>query len=230
MEKALESARDSLAAYGKAFGRYPYEELDIIFAPIDAGGMEYPNLVIVTSELCVPVERGMPDNPSYSYTEMQICIAHEIGHQWFMGIVGSNSGLEPWLDESMASYSERVYEDYIGLNRSLPVDLWSSEEFTTAQMLNLWEENGHLPLTRSYYDFSNDYKYVACIYETGRRALSLVEKTLGREKWYGIVRAYVQRNAFRNATTQDFLDVLTEAVDMENPEVKLVLTKVFGLQ
>ena len=92
VEKALESARDSLAAYGKAFGRYPYEELDIIFAPIDAGGMEYPNLVIITSGLCAPIERGMPDNPSYSYAEMQICIAHEIGHQWFMGIVGSNSG------------------------------------------------------------------------------------------------------------------------------------------
>ena len=230
VEKALESARDSLAAYGKAFGRYPYEELDIIFAPIAAGGMEYPNLVIITSGLCAPIERGMPDNPSYSYAEMQICIAHEIGHQWFMGIVGSNSGLEPWLDESLASYSEHVYEDYIGMDRSLPVDLWSSEEFTTAQMLNSWEENGHLPLTRSYYDFAGDYKYVACIYETGRRALSLVEKTLGREKWYGILRAYVQRNAFRNATTQDFLDVLTEAVDMDNPEVKLVLTKVFGLQ
>ena len=31
-----------------------------------------------------------------------------------MGIVGSNSGVEPWLDESMASYAELVYYEYLG--------------------------------------------------------------------------------------------------------------------
>ena len=230
VDQTLTCARDSLAAFGEAFGRYPYEELDIVYAPIDAGGMEYPNLVIITTLYCDPIVRGPEDAPIYSYEEMKICVAHEIGHQWFMGIVGSNSGLEPWLDESLTSYTEHVYEDYLGIKVTGPiVDLWSLEQRTTEEILSNWEQSGLLPLTQSYYDFKNDYKYVACIYETGRRALQKVEETLGKDLWYSILRAYVHRNAFRNATTQDFLDVLLSAVDMNNPEVNVVITKVFGL-
>lgn len=95
-EASVKAAEDSLAAFGEAFGEYPYPELDIILAPIDAGGMEYPNLIICTavSYYCMQLS-----SDTIPFQLMSVVVAHEIGHQWFMGIVGSNSGLEPWLDE-----------------------------------------------------------------------------------------------------------------------------------
>lgn len=35
-------------------------------------------------------------------------VAHELAHQWFYGLVGNNQGLHPWLDESLATYSQEL--------------------------------------------------------------------------------------------------------------------------
>lgn len=226
----LQCAKDSLEAFGQAFGRYPYEELDIIYAPIAAGGMEYPNLIIITSEYCEPIERGPEEDPKLSYEGMEICVAHEIGHQWFMGIVGSNSGLEPWMDESLTSYTERVYEDYVGFDNGLvlPMDQYAAE-ILRETLLDSWIDAGHLPLNRSCYEYAKEYQYIASIYETGRRAFKLLEDSVGTETWYGILREYVRRNAFKNATAKDFLDVFYEAVPEDNTEAYMIVGKIFDL-
>ena len=49
--------------------------------------MEYPELVMVV------------DDPT--------SVAHEVAHQWFYGLVGSDQWREPWLDESLATFAQR---------------------------------------------------------------------------------------------------------------------------
>ena len=34
---------------------------------------------------------------------------HETAHQWWFGSVGNDQALEPWLDEALATYSERLF-------------------------------------------------------------------------------------------------------------------------
>ena len=36
-------------------------------------------------------------------------VAHEIAHQWFYGIVGTDQRMEPWIDESLAQYAFWLY-------------------------------------------------------------------------------------------------------------------------
>ena len=217
-EKCFEAAEESFAAFGEAFGRYPYEELDIVLAEIEAGGMEYPNLVIITDWMF------FTENPDerlfYSY-EAQIIIAHEIGHQWFMGIVGSNSGEEPWLDESFASYTESVYNayrmrlDHTPYYRSLtPHELTPGKDF---------------PLNRGYFDFGNDETYVHAIYALGAEVLNELEDILGEENFHAVIREYVRRNAFKNAETADFFEVLFSCCGTENAEINELLEIAFDL-
>jgi aminopeptidase N len=40
-----------------------------------------------------------------------VVIVHETAHQWWYSMVGNDQILEPWLDESLADYSEVVYYD-----------------------------------------------------------------------------------------------------------------------
>jgi len=46
-EEVLEYARDCLRAYQQTFGAYPFAEFDVVEAPVIAGGMEYPGLVML---------------------------------------------------------------------------------------------------------------------------------------------------------------------------------------
>jgi len=41
---------------------------------------------------------------------------HETAHQWWDGLVGTDQALEPWLDEALATYAERIFYQKTILN------------------------------------------------------------------------------------------------------------------
>ena len=78
MEAALKSFNQ--------LGIYPYKTCKVVIGPQNAGeGMEYPTIAICK------------DTSSET-------IFHEIGHNWFYGIIANNERDHPWMDESLNSY------------------------------------------------------------------------------------------------------------------------------
>src|SRR5206468_3209541 len=59
------------------------------------GGMEYPTITIISP---VASLKGLDD-----------VIAHELGHNWFYGILASNERDHPWMDEGINSFYEYKY-------------------------------------------------------------------------------------------------------------------------
>ena len=83
---ALGYSITSLNAYSEAFGAFPYPEMDVVLTSFATfGGMEYPTIIFT--------------NPG------KITIAHELGHQYWYGIVGDDQFSAPWLDESFATWT-----------------------------------------------------------------------------------------------------------------------------
>ncbi|MDB5264288.1 MAG: family metallopeptidase [Adhaeribacter sp.] len=83
--RGLKDINDAIHYYSLWVGDYPYEQATAVDGALSAGvGMEYP-MVTVT-------------DPS--------AIIHEVGHNWFYGILGSNERQHPWLDEGINSYYE----------------------------------------------------------------------------------------------------------------------------
>jgi len=62
-----------------------------------SGGMEYPTVTLITS-------------PDAKPQTLDAVITHEVGHNWFMAMLGSNERIHPWMDEGMNSYYEFRYE------------------------------------------------------------------------------------------------------------------------
>lgn len=234
VEASLKAAEDSLAAFGDAFGVYPYDELDIVFSPMAAGGMEYPNLVIISEDYCgdyaydAPEDKNDPQ-PASLMIDLQICVAHEIGHQWFMGIVGSDSGMEPWLDESITSYTELVYLAYTNAEEyEWTADAYGREAFdlTEERITNRGRRLDYFPLNRAYYEFSD---YVYSIYGYGKAAVFQMEQILGADVFQEVLREYVHRFAFTNADSEDFFTVLYDVVGKDNEALNALIAGVFDL-
>ena len=238
----LKAAEDALAAFGEAFGKYPYEELDIIISRIDAGGMEYPNLIIITDQECHPVvtfddmTTGNLQDVTPKFMTLETCVAHEIGHQWFMGIVGSNSGMEPWLDESITSYSECVFAEYRARLKDpdatvVAVDRLGRKnmDMCDATQLKYMMQRGMIPFNQSYYEFKSDNDYISAIYQSAQRALYQMEEILGRKEFHSVLREYVRRNAFTNSTTARFFEVLFEYAGKDNEELNRLVGNTFDL-
>lgn len=95
----LSAVEHGLRFYGQHFGRYPYPELTVVHPPVwalSAGGMEYPTLITTGA-------------PWYTYlgsTLVERVTLHELGHQWFYGLVATDEHSWPFLDEGLTTYAE----------------------------------------------------------------------------------------------------------------------------
>ncbi len=101
--------------YSKWVGPYPYPSATAVEGPLSAGGgMEYPMVTVISAG----GSAKMLDN----------VITHEIGHNWFYGILASNERTETWMDEGFNSYVEhrymqRMYNEYDAVTIGLPFDV-----------------------------------------------------------------------------------------------------------
>ncbi len=208
----LLTSQESLQAFSDLFGRYPYEELDVVVSPVFAGGMEYPSLVIVDSPRVDPVNLD-PVGPKR-------IVVHEIAHQWFFGIVGSDCYSEPWLDESFASYAECLFMTYYA-------DIYG-ESVTGNAALDITNEYyaSSFPLNRSYYEF-DESTYVMDVYQRGAMVLMELERIVGRDEFMAVIREYIRRNAYTNATTEDFFEVLYDCCGTDNEELNAIIDIAF---
>jgi hypothetical protein len=90
--------RRSVEYYSKVVGEYPYPHATAVQSALSAGGgMEYPMITVI----------GL----SYSAKALDNVIAHEVGHNWFYGILASNERTSAWMDEGFNSYVESRYMD-----------------------------------------------------------------------------------------------------------------------
>ena len=96
---SIEYLHDSGYWYSRYYGDYPYNHITAVDGDLSAGGgMEYPNITVIASM------------PSKHLLEM--VIMHEVGHNWFYGIIGSNERYHTWMDEGLNEYSSiRYWQD-----------------------------------------------------------------------------------------------------------------------
>jgi hypothetical protein len=92
-EEGIRSINDGLYYYSLWSGDYPYDVCTAVDGTISAGGgMEYPNVTVIGS--------------SGNASQLRTVIIHEVGHNWFYGILGSNERDNAWMDEGINSFFE----------------------------------------------------------------------------------------------------------------------------
>lgn len=98
--RTLATLRRALPHYSRAYGRYPYPVLSVVHPPEaarNAGGMEYPTL-ITTGGLWFGGQ---------AIRDVETVTVHELGHQWFYGLVASDEHAFPFLDEGVNTWAEQ---------------------------------------------------------------------------------------------------------------------------
>jgi hypothetical protein len=87
---------DALRFYSLKVGEYPYNQVSAVDGLWAAGtDMEYPNVTLIGEA-----------NDAVALDQV---IAHEVGHNWFYGILANNEREYAWLDEGLNTYIELLY-------------------------------------------------------------------------------------------------------------------------
>lgn len=192
---AAKLSRQALTAYSKRFGAYPYQTLHIVQNPVSTG-LEFPGLVLINDR-------------AWESGRIERLLIHEIGHQWFYGLVGNNQVEHPWLDEGLATYSEFVYTIYYAKPAA-------ARQLTTAEQqsvnnLSAAISRSELPdlrLNLPVADFKEYYGLFA--YRRGRDFFLFLEGQLGRATVYQALQQYVKQFRYEIATAADLKQVFEQ--------------------
>jgi hypothetical protein len=197
---ALETARFALESFGRRFGPYPYSTLAMVSVPIAAFGIEYPGIIVNSSRMY---------DPSWSYQGipaaalLESTTAHEVAHQWFYGLVGSDQRGEPWLDEAPAQYATWLYYlDRYGAG--------GAGGFF-ASFSQRWNRVAGRPIPIGMpVDAYSETEYGAIVYGRGPLFLAALEERLGQESFARFLAAYGERFRWRIADGAGFQSLAEE--------------------
>lgn len=176
---SIDYTKDAVKHYSKWVGEYEYPVVQVVEGPANnsSGGMEYPTITLITS-------------PDAKKETLDAVIAHEVGHNWFMSMLGSNERKHTWLDEGLNSYFQFRYEaekyrsnslfgDHIPAEvKQLPEQEFSSKIYQV--MLNNIPMKSAIETPADKFSSSDEYGLIS--YVKTALWLHLLENEVGREK------------------------------------------------
>jgi hypothetical protein len=201
---ALEYLHDGTYYYSLWNGDYPYKHVTAIDGTISAGGgMEYPMITVIGN--------------ASTKEELEVVIVHEVGHNWFYGILGSNERVHGWMDEGLNTLNEMRYvqtkypdntrfSDMVAGGRFHLNDLdhHDSGDVTYRTLASFGLDQ---PLETHSDDFSS-LNYGAIMYQKTGVVFFYLMDYLGAENFDAAMSAYYQQWKFKHPQPADLQKTL----------------------
>ena len=194
-QKGAFYVRRAVEFYSKHVGEYPWPQATAVHSSLSAGGgMEYPMITVI----------GDSESPK----SLDEVITHEVGHNWFYGILASNERDHPFLDEGINSYYEYRYMlEYYG--NSDPINI-PKKLLNPARQGSIMEI-AQLVLAREHVDTPPDrhsnnmtqIAYGAQVYSKTGTTLRWLEQSVGTARFDSAMQAYYRDWQFRHPYPED---------------------------
>ncbi len=204
--RALESA---LPHFSERYGAYPYRTLTVVHPPLDAGpagGMEYPTFITTG---------GSPLMSALGIRYIDVVTVHELGHQWFQGMLASNEHAYPFLDEGLNSYAEWVALRQMHGSRSV-FERWglslSSEAVGRFSGLRWGRDD---IIAQPAPAFSGFGALASLVYSRTALAMTTLARVYGAERLDEALASYARKFRFQHPTPRDLLASVEEHVGPE---------------
>jgi hypothetical protein len=199
--EALSLASASLETFNQAFGEYPYRELDLVGVPLRyATGVEFPGIILIRDD-----EFEDPADPTF-----QVVITHEVAHQWWYNLVGSDVFDHPWQDEALVTYSSMLPFESSG-NQAMVDGL---NQYWLDNYQNVVDKNGEERVTESlaYFEGSTEPgTYGGIVYSRGALFFAALRQEIGDEAFFQALQEYLQAYRYQVAYPQDLLGAFERA-------------------
>ncbi|RYY49354.1 MAG: M1 family peptidase [Chitinophagaceae bacterium] len=185
-------------------GEYPYDVVSVVehASTSDMGGMEYPTITLISS--------------TSNERMLDYLINHEVGHNWFYAILGSNERQHPWMDEGMNSYYDKRYSarrynnqdlglagSAVFLNRREPEDIQS----TILATLTAIQKDQPIETPADKFSSLNNN---VIPYEKTAQWFQMLEENLGTAMFDSIMQRYYTKWKFKHPYPEDFQQLATE--------------------
>lgn len=195
--------------YGDRVGKYKYPKAAVVDGTHESsGGMEYPMITLITI------------NYGSFHNMLEMVISHEVGHNWFQGMLGSNERANVFLDEGLNTFydagnmahlygptSFTHFDSLLGAFNTLEdVGEWHYY----ALQLGVQTSQGRMEPMNMRGEQYGRTNYSIVNYAKAVFMLNALRWTIGEENFDKAVKTYFERWHFKHPELDDFWVVMEE--------------------
>jgi hypothetical protein len=188
-QAALQASNEAMQVFSQRYGLYPHKSLAIVMGDFN-DGMEYSGLFYLSKDF-YNLYDGTPAN------YLTFVAAHETAHQWWFEQVASDQALQPWIDEALATYSERIYYESVYPNL---VSWWWTYR------IDFYKPEGFVDIP--IYEGEGFRIYTNAVYFQGAKFLENVRTRIGDEAFFAFIQDYLNQSRGKIINANDFFRIL----------------------
>lgn len=186
---ALQASAEAVQVFSQRFGPYPHKSLAIVMGDFN-DGMEYSAFFYLSKDF-YNLYDGTPAN------YLTFVAVHETAHQWWFEQVASDQATQPWVDEALSTYSERIYyesmyPDLVSWWWTYRIDFFQPQGFVD---IPIYEGQGFRPYTNA-------------TYFQGAHFLEKLRTRIGDEAFFTFLQNYLDQGRGKIVTASDFFRIL----------------------
>lgn len=187
--EAARYIRHALTFHAQRWHPYPHPHITAAEGPI--GGMEYPMLVFI----------GAPSDPQALYE----VLSHEVAHQWWSMMVGSNETDYAWQDEGLTTYVE---------NLSVASFFPDSDPFAASlrSYLAIAGTDAERPIMREADLFGPGSQYGVAAYQKPGALFHALAAIVGDRQLHAALRVYADRWMLKHPSPWDLFHTIEDVV------------------
>jgi hypothetical protein len=199
-EGALIASKQAIEVFSQRFGPFPHKTLSVVVADF-MDSMEFSALYFHSRYFY-----DQFDSSAKNY--LTFVAVHETAHQWWFEQVANDQALEPWLDESLATYSEAIFYEtkYPDL-----VPWWWSYR------IDFFKPSGYIDIP--VYQGQNDDTYKHIVYFNGAHFLQDLRERIGDEVFFAFLQDYLMEGQGKIVSRDDFFRILDAHIDVNYSDI-----------
>jgi hypothetical protein len=182
---AADQTRMSIDEYSTRWYPYPWPQMSAVEGPIS--GMEYPMLVM--------------EAKSDDKYDLYNVVTHEIGHNWFPMLVGSNERMHMWQDEGFNTFINTFSEGRRYPEKGDQMQRAAGERAYVEQAM---KQNVDLPIDVNPDRIDPRFLGLAAYVKPSVGLQFLRQEVMGPAAFDDAFRAYIQRWAYKHPSPADF--------------------------
>jgi len=190
---------DALRHHSELVGPYVWPAFTSAEGWCGGSAMEYPMMVEIEPQFASTSSHILDDTA-----------AHEIGHNWFYGMIANDERADPWLDEGFAQYLENRYDDAkypMGLAKISSRFPWLGKETAGGKdeqyyLSAAWARDEQ-PVSLGAEAYPGFDSYNVAAYSKAYCMLRTLQGVVGDSLFDAFLREYYRRNLYRHPRPED---------------------------
>ncbi len=208
--RVLKYTASALETFERKLGALPYKHFRVVEAPLadGAGGMEFQGLITVGTSLYRgaadpnSIFEGAPGMEMFfaHITQalertLEFTVAHEVGHQYFAGLVGTDPIQDPVADEALTQYAALLYFEWAH-GKEAAESLRQEALVASYQMYRMMGGVDGSAL-RPTSEFDSSMEYGAIVYGKAPLFFDAARKLVGDDAFFRGLRSYVDTYRYK---------------------------------